>query len=54
MEALTGVTAIETRAREFTLSVAEALMPPRAAAMVVEPPLDPLANPAVVIAAMAG
>jgi hypothetical protein len=54
MEALPGVTAIETRATEFTLSVAEALMPPRAAAMGVEPPLKPLDNPAVVIAAIAG
>jgi hypothetical protein len=54
MEVLTGVTAIETKARGFTLSGAVALIPPKAAAMVVEPPLKPLANPAVVIAAMSG
>ena len=54
MEGLTGVTAIETKATGFTLSVAVALMPPKAAVIVQEPPLDPLANPPVVIAATAG
>ena len=48
------MTAIETRARGFTLSVTEALMDPSAAVMVVEPPLKPLDNPAEVIAATAG
>ena len=54
MDTLTGAAAIEIKARGFTLSVAEALMDPRVAVMVVEPPPKPLANPAVVIAAMAG
>jgi hypothetical protein len=54
MEALAGVIAIETRAMEFTLNVAEALMVPRAAVIVVEPPLKPLANAALAIAATAG
>ena len=54
MEGLTGATAIETKATGFALSVAVALMLPKAAVIVLEPPLKPLANPAVVIAAMAG
>jgi hypothetical protein len=54
MEGLTGVTAMETKAREFTLSIAEALTDPRPAVIVLEPPPKPVANPAVVIAAMAG
>jgi hypothetical protein len=54
MEALAGVTAIETKARGFTPSVAVALMDPRAAVIVLEPPLKPLASPAVVIVAMSG
>ncbi len=54
MEALLGVTEIETRAREFTLSVAVALIVPRAAVIVLEPPPKLLANPVLVIAATAG
>jgi hypothetical protein len=54
MEGLTGATAIETKATGFMISVAVALMPPKAAVIVLEPPLDPLANPAALIAAPAG
>jgi len=54
IEGLTGATAIETKARGFTLSVAVALRLPKAAVIVLEPPLKPLANPPVVIAATAG
>jgi hypothetical protein len=54
MDTLTGATAIEIKERGFTLSVAMALMVPKAAMIVLDPPLEPLANPAVVIAAMAG
>jgi hypothetical protein len=54
MEAVPGVTAIETKAREFTFNVAEAVMVPRVAVIAVDPPLKPLANPAVVIPAREG
>ena len=54
MEELTGVTAMETKATGFTFSVAVAVMLPKAAVIVLEPPLKPLANPPVVIAATAG
>jgi len=54
MEALTGVTAIETRARGFILSVAVALIVPRAAVIVLEPAHKPLANPVLVIVATSG
>jgi len=51
---LPGVTAIETRAMEFTFKVAEAFIAPTAAVIVVEPPLKPLASPPLTIVAMAG
>ena len=54
MKRLPAVTAIETRATGFTFSVAEALMDPRTAVIMTEPPFRPLANPAGVIPATAG
>lgn len=54
MEGVTGVTATETSKVELTLTVAEALMAPRLAEIVVEPPLNPVANPALLIAAIDG
>jgi hypothetical protein len=50
-ETLPGVTAIATRAIEFTFSVAAALIVPRLAVIELDPPLKPLANPAVVMPA---
>jgi hypothetical protein len=54
MEGLPGVTAIEDRAREFTVNVAEALMVPRTAVIAVEPPPRLLATPAALIPATDG
>ena len=48
------MTAIETKARGFTLSVAVALMVPRAAVIVLGPAPKPLANPVLVIVATSG
>ena len=44
MVGFAGVTAMETKAREFTFNVAEATIAPREALMVVAPPLNPLAR----------
>jgi hypothetical protein len=54
MDGLPGDTAIETRAREFTPNVVEALILPSEAVIVVEPPLKALANPVLAMAAIDG
>jgi hypothetical protein len=54
MEGLPGVTAIEVRTKEFTFNVSEALMAPRTAEILVDPPPKPLATPAAVIPATDG
>ncbi len=54
MEGLPGVTAIEVRAREFTFNVTDALIAPRTAETLVDPPPKPLAAPVAVIPATGG
>lgn len=49
MEGLAGVTAIETNGTELTFKVAEPMIVPEEAVMVVMPPLSALAKPIALI-----